>query len=121
MGLIETELDEVPAGSRLRPSKYDFLIDHIDGKVVVLPRGEIDGFGEKTSMSVIRAALGKWARSRGVELQLRYEWDDYRTKKPGTCMIDGKRVPWGIYVKVTSAEGTGPTPELLRLLKGGGS
>lgn len=116
MGVIETELDEVPPGTRLRPSKYDFLINHIDGKVVVLPRGEIDGFGETTSMSVIRAALGKWARSRGVKLELRYEWDDYRTKEPAKCEINGKRVPWGIYVKVTSSEGKGPPPELLRLL-----
>ena len=121
MGLIETELDEVPASSRLRPSKYDFLINHIDGKVVVLPRGEVDGFGEKTSMSVIRAALAKWARSRGVAVELRYEWDDYRTKKPGKCQIDGKKVPWGIYVKVSSDEGNGPSAELLRLLEAGGS
>lgn len=115
VGLIETELDEVPAPNRLRASKYDFLIEHIDGKVVLLPRGEIDGFGKQTSMSVIRAALGKWARSRGVKVELRYEWNDYRTKEPGQCEIGGKRVPWGVYVKVRSPEGKGPSPELLRL------
>ena len=118
MGVIETGLDELPP--RRGPSKYDFLINHIDGKVVVLPRGEVEGFGAKTSMSVIRSALDKWARSRGVELELRYEWEDYRTKKDSRFKIDGETVPWGLYVKVRSEEGTGPSAELLRLLESGG-
>lgn len=114
MGAIATDLAEMPP--RRRRSKYDFLIEHIDGKVVVLPRGEIEGFDERTSMSVIRAALGKWARSRGVELELRYLWVDYRTEEPSRFRIDGKQVPWGLYVRVWSKAGTGPSAELLRLI-----
>ena len=57
-GPFEEDFDEMPP--KERPSQYDFLRDSIDGTVVVLPRGEVPGFGEKTSMAVLRAALSRF-------------------------------------------------------------
>lgn len=116
MGLIETDLDETPPARRWRVSKYDYLIRYVDDKVVVLPRGEVAGFGESTPMAVIRAALGKWAKSRGLQVELRYLWEDYRTGEPSGFRIEGEEVPWGIFVKVRSEDGAGASTELLEQL-----
>ena len=122
MRLIATDLAEMPP--RRRPSKYDELLEHLDGNCVVMERGEVDGFDEQTSMSVIRAALGKWARSRGVEIELRYLWFDWsvyvKSKRRvfSPFEIDGEPVPWGLMVQVRSPEGETASSLELRLIAG---
>lgn len=104
--MLRTALKELPPLEGR--SKYDFLLEELDGNVVVLLRGE--DFEKSRTTNAVRSDLARWAKHRGVKVSARVCWAHPETEKASPFKRDGKPLPWGLYVKVRSPEGkAGPT------------
>ncbi len=98
--MLRTKLKELPPLEGR--SKYDFLLEELDGNVVVLLRGE--DFEESRTTNAVRSDLARWAKHRGVNVSARVCWAHPETDEASPFKRDGKQLPWGLYVKVRSRE-----------------
>jgi len=99
--VLRTDLKELPPLEGR--SKYDFLLEELDGNVVVLLRGE--DFEKSRTTNALRSDLARWAKHRGVKVSARVCWAHPETGETSLFKRDGKPLPWGLYVKVRSREG----------------
>lgn len=99
--MLRTELKELPPLEGR--SKYDFLLEELDGNVVVLLRGE--DFEKSRTTNAVRSDLARWAKHRGVKASARVCWAHPETGEASPFKRDGKPLPWGLYVKVRSRAG----------------
>ncbi|MQA75535.1 MAG: hypothetical protein GEU88_14545 [Solirubrobacterales bacterium] len=101
--MLHTKLKTIPP--REGQSRYDFLLDEaLDRDVVVLERGE--DFPAELETGALRSGLRAWARSREVKVRTRVCSTHPETGKPSRHRdADGRPLPFGMYVQVTSAEG----------------
>lgn len=98
--MLRTELKELPPLEGR--SKYDFLLEEVDGNVVVLVRGE--DFDANRTTNALRSELARWAKHRGVKVSARVCWAHPETGESSPFERDGKPLPWGLYVKVSSVD-----------------
>jgi len=109
--MLRTELKELPPLEGR--SKYDALLQELDGNVVVLLRGE--DFDEARTTNAVRSDLAHWAKNRGVKVSARVSWTHPESGEPSPFERDGKQLPWGFYVKVSSKnEGSSGRPRASR-------
>lgn len=99
--MLRTDLKDLPPLEGR--SKYDFLLEELDGNVVVLLRDE--DFEKGRTTNAVRSDLARWAKHRGVKVSARVCWAHPETGEESPFKRNGKPLPWGLYVKVRSPDG----------------
>lgn len=102
--MLRTKLTELPPLEGR--SKYDSLLQELDGNVIVLVRGQ--DFEKSRTTNAVRSDLARWAKHRGVKVSARVCWAHPETGEASPFERDGKPLPWGLYVKVRSRDEKAP-------------